>query len=458
MSDDELASLPRGLSEAGAIFSRRRLLGTTTLAVAGAALAAGQQARAQTPQSVMTGEHNASASNPGPENEALKALNPNSFMPPWTDHGLPPTFWSSFSLMHRRIQDGGWTRQVNVRDFPISTQIAGVNMRLTAGGIRELHWHKANEWALMLNGNCRLTALDFDGRPYVNDVAAGDLWYFPTGVPHSLQGLGPDGCEFLLVFDDGNFSEDDTTLLSDWMIHTPREVVAKNWGVAKEALDPFNSIPLEGRYIFQAPVPPPLEQDKQAVTRDGRPATTAFGFRMMQMKPQKSTKGGDVPHRRFHEFSGGGQHRHGARDAQAGRIARAALASECRRMAILYPRQRANDRVLQSLHLAHDRFPRRRRRLCSANARTLCREYRRHRSGLFGDVQGAALSGHFAQRLAQPPSARIGDRASGNFAANIGDDSACQLRGAAGVIVTIFRVGISSSLRANGPDPKWSAR
>jgi oxalate decarboxylase len=277
MSDHELASPLRGPSEAGAIFSRRRLLGTTTLAVAGAALAAGQQARAQTPQSVMMGEHNGSASNPGPENEALKALNPNSFMPPWTDHGLPPTFWSSFSLMHRRIQDGGWTRQVNVRDFPIST-----------------HWHKANEWALMLNGNCRLTALDFDGRPYVNDVAAGDLWYFPTGVPHSLQGLGPDGCEFLLVFDDGNFSEDDTTLLSDWMIHTPREVVAKNWNVAREALDPFNSIPLEGRYIFQAPVPPPLEQDKQAVTRDGRATTTAFQFRMMQMKPQKSTKGGDV--------------------------------------------------------------------------------------------------------------------------------------------------------------------
>ena len=117
MSDHELACLPRGLSEAGAIFSRRRLLGTTTLAVAGAALAAGQQARAQTPQSVMTGEHNASASNPGPENEALKALNPNSFMPPWTDHGLPPTFWSSFSLMHRRIQDGGWTRGAQTHGF-----------------------------------------------------------------------------------------------------------------------------------------------------------------------------------------------------------------------------------------------------------------------------------------------------------------------------------------------------
>jgi oxalate decarboxylase len=169
MSDHELADLPSGSSRAGGVFSRRRLLGTTTLAVAGAALAAGREAHAQSPQNVRSAEHGASASNPGPENEALKTLNPNSYLPPPTDHGDPQTFWSSFSLMHRRIQDGGWTRQVNVRDFPISTPIAGVNMRLTAGGIRELHWHKANEWALMLNGNCRLTALNFDGSTFVGD-------------------------------------------------------------------------------------------------------------------------------------------------------------------------------------------------------------------------------------------------------------------------------------------------
>src|SRR5262249_49838619 len=308
MSDNEFASLPSGLRLAGGIFSRRRLLGTPTMAVAGAALAAGQQASAQQPQNVRASERNASASDPGPENEALKALNPNSFTPPPTDRGVPQTFWSSFSMMHRRIQDGGWSRQVNVQDFPISKEIAGVNMRLTAGGIRELHWHKADEWALMLNGNCRLTALNVAGSTLVVDVTAGDFWYFPTGVPHSLQGLGPDGCEFLLVFDDGRFSgcefllvfddgrfsEEDTTLLSDWMIHTPPEVLAKNWGVAKDALVPLKTIPQDGRYIFQAPVPPPLEQDKQPVARDGRAATTAFQFRMMQMKPQKSDKGGEV--------------------------------------------------------------------------------------------------------------------------------------------------------------------
>jgi oxalate decarboxylase len=294
MSDDEFALRPREALAAAGVISRRRILGTTTLAAASAALAAGSPAYAQQPQNVRAGERNAIATDPGPENEALKALNPNSFTPPPTDHGDPQTFWSSFSGMHRRIQDGGWTRQVNVRDFPISKQIAGVNMRLTAGGIRELHWHQANEWALMLYGNCRLTALNIDGSTYVNDVTAGDLWYFPTGVPHSLQGLGPDGCEFLLVFDDGSFSEDGTTLLTDWMIHTPREVLAKNWGVTKDALDPLNNIPPEGRYIFPAPVPPPLAQDQQAAARYGRASTTAFQFRMMQMEPQKTTKSGAV--------------------------------------------------------------------------------------------------------------------------------------------------------------------
>jgi oxalate decarboxylase len=241
----------------------------------------------------MKGEQNRSASDPGPENEALKALNPNSFTPPRTDHSLPQTFWSSFSAMHRRVQDGGWSRQVNVHDFPISKDIAGVNMRLTAGGIRELHWHESDEWSLMLYGNARITALNFDGSAYVNDVTAGDLWYFPTGVPHSIQGLGPDGCEFLLVFNEGKFSEEDTTLLSDWMIHTPPEVLAKNWGVPQSSLDPLKNVPPDGRYIFQAPVPGTLEADKQAAAR-GRPDTTAFQFRMMQMQPQKSTSAGEV--------------------------------------------------------------------------------------------------------------------------------------------------------------------
>lgn len=63
-----------------------------------------------------------------------------------------------------------------------------------------------------------------------------DLWYFPSGTPHSIQGLGPDGCEFMLVLDGGNFSEAETVLLSDLRSHIPPEVLAKNFGVAEQSL------------------------------------------------------------------------------------------------------------------------------------------------------------------------------------------------------------------------------
>ena len=90
-------------------------------------------------------------------------------------------------------------------------------MRLDHGVIRELHWHKQAEWAYVLEGSCRITALDTEGGSFIDDVQKGDLWYFPPGHPHSLQGLAPNGTEFLLVFDDGNFDEESTFLLTDWL-------------------------------------------------------------------------------------------------------------------------------------------------------------------------------------------------------------------------------------------------
>ena len=235
-----------------------------------------------------------SITDPGPENELLKQANPFTFVPPATDHGEVRTFWGSFSTAHRRIQEGGWSRQVTVDDFPISKDIAGVNMRLTAGSIRELHWHDAAEWAIMLTGSARITAIDNDGRSFVKDVDKDDLWFFPSGTPHSIQGLGPGGCEFLLVFDDGKFSEGNTTLISDWLRHTPPDVLAKNWGVAEPALDSVYKVPPDGHYIFQEPVPPGLEQDVKAGRGSGESSPMRFDFEMSKMAPTLSGKAGEV--------------------------------------------------------------------------------------------------------------------------------------------------------------------
>ena len=145
--------------------------------------------------------------NHGPRDPPLEAENPNAVWATETDSGTVPPFKYPFGFARKRIESGGWTRQVTARELPISKSIAGVEMRLTAGGVRELHWHVSAEWAIMLYGNARITAVDVGGKSFVSDVGEGDLWLFPPGVPHSIQGLGPDGCQFLLVFDDGNFNE-----------------------------------------------------------------------------------------------------------------------------------------------------------------------------------------------------------------------------------------------------------
>jgi oxalate decarboxylase len=233
-----------------------------------------------------------SLSDPGPGNPGLDGQNSDSMWPPSTDSkSLVPTFKYPFSLANKRVYEGGWSREVTVRELPVSKSMAGVNMRLTAGGVRELHWHTAGEWAIMLYGTARITAIDAGGKSFVADVKKNDLWYFPSGIPHSIQGLEPDGAEFMLVFDDGDFSEAETVLLSDSMAHLPREVLSKNFGVAEQAL---KNLPRHELFIFQTAVPGALEADQKTAAGALGASPQDFAFRTMEMPPTKRTKGGEV--------------------------------------------------------------------------------------------------------------------------------------------------------------------
>ena len=229
--------------------------------------------------------------NPGQVNRPLAAENPDSEWCPPTDSGNVKPFKYSFSLSRKRLENGGWTRQVTVRDLPVSTTIAGVEMRLTAGGVRELHWHVEAEWAIMLYGSARITAVDQEGRSFVSDVSKGDLWLFPPGVPHSIQGLGPDGCKFLLVFDNGNFDEFHTFLITDWLAHTPKEILAKNFDVPKST---FDKVPKKELFIFQAGLPGDLKTEQTQAAQGTGTVPKTFDFKASTMKPTKVTRGGEV--------------------------------------------------------------------------------------------------------------------------------------------------------------------
>lgn len=271
-------------------FSRRGFLGIGSAAVAAAGALAGMDVAGQEKQTDKA-KQDRSSTDPVAKNAELDTQNQASILPPSSDAGGVPTFKYPFALSHKRLHEGGWSREVTVRELPISRSMAGVEMRLTAGGVRELHWHTAGEWALMLYGTARITALDAEGRSFVADVKEGDLWYFPTGIPHSIQGLNPDGAEFLLVFDDGNFSEYETVLLSDWMAHTPRAVLAKHLGGNENALA---NMPKRELFIFQADVPGPLTEDQKAAAGTLGKASQDFAFRTTQEAVVKRTKGGEV--------------------------------------------------------------------------------------------------------------------------------------------------------------------
>jgi oxalate decarboxylase len=269
--------------------SRRDIFGLGSAAVAATTLTLVGERMAEAQQST---KHTApNETNPGQVNGPLAAENPDSEWCPPTDNGNVKPFKYSFSLSRKRLETGGWTRQVTVRDLPVSTTIAGVEMRLTAGGVRELHWHVEAEWAIMLYGNARITAVDQEGRSFVSDVGKDDLWLFPPGVPHSIQGLGPDGCKFLLVFDDGNFDEFHTFLITDWLAHTPKEVLAKNLNVPPST---FDKVPKKELFIFQTGLPGDLKAEQAQGAQGTGSVPKRFDFRTSTMKPTKVTRGGEV--------------------------------------------------------------------------------------------------------------------------------------------------------------------
>ena len=292
-----------------AALSRRNFLRNTAAALAATAaiapLAAVAQNTGQSPvppekeQARPPGQQTRSADHhlpnerePLPVNSALDAQNPDSIWPPDSDNGNVQTFKWSFSLAKKEIDSGGWTRQGTVRDLPISKTMAGVQMFLEPGGIRELHWHVEAEWAFMISGKARITAVDpVDGAAFVNDVGPGDLWLFPGGTPHSIQGLAPEGSTFLLVFNNGSFNEFSTFLLTDYFRHTPPEVLAKNFSVPEST---FAQLPKEKLYIFQSQLPRPLAEEQAQAASGTTAAHERFLFRLAPMAPTISRAGGEV--------------------------------------------------------------------------------------------------------------------------------------------------------------------
>ncbi|KAL8672308.1 MAG: hypothetical protein Q9168_003224 [Polycauliona sp. 1 TL-2023] len=182
----------------------------------------------------------------GGTNKQLDLQNPDNLGAQATDNGVVPNLKWSFSDSKTRVFPGGWVREQVITDLPASHDIAAAQQHLKKGALRELHWHRVAEWGYVYQGKVRVSAVDEDGRNQVDDLQVGDIWYFPKGQAHTIQGLDSEN-EYLLAFDDGNFDATGTTFnVDDWITHTPKSILAKNFGVNESV---FDTVPIKDPYI-----------------------------------------------------------------------------------------------------------------------------------------------------------------------------------------------------------------
>src|ERR1700722_10918363 len=198
-----------------------------------------------------------------------------------------PTFKFALEKSHGRGSGDTYAKEATVTQLPISKGIAGVTMGLAPGVMRELHWHAtAAEWAYVNKGRVRTTVTAPGGYEETNDFEAGDVWYFPRGHAHVLECLGDEPCHFILMFDNGYFSEFGTFSITDWIAHTPKPLLAKNFGLPESTFDAF---PKKEVYFAKGALPP------------AKPATPLAGwklpkethkYRLLANPPLVNNKGG----------------------------------------------------------------------------------------------------------------------------------------------------------------------
>lgn len=198
-----------------------------------------------------------------------------------------PTFKFALEKSEGKVIGKSYGKEATVEQLPISKGIAGVSMKLEPGAMRELHWHAtAAEWAFVLEGRVRTTVIDPQGDAETNEFDPGDVWYFPRGHGHMLECLGDKPCHFILIFDNGYFSEFGTFSISDWIGHTPKALLAKNFGLPESAFDGF---PKDEVYFVRGRVP--AEKPTTPLQGWKRPALT-HKFELLEQPPHREFKGG----------------------------------------------------------------------------------------------------------------------------------------------------------------------
>src|SRR6202030_2250247 len=130
---------------------------------------------------------------------------------------------------------GGEVRIIDASTFKVSTTIAAAIVTVHPGGIRELHWHpNADEWQYYITGAGKMTVFATGGRARTMDFQAGDVGYVQKILPHYVQNTGSTDLKFLEMFKSSVYQD---LALSEWLTHTPPDLVLAHLGIDKATLD-----------------------------------------------------------------------------------------------------------------------------------------------------------------------------------------------------------------------------
>ncbi|KAK4240545.1 oxalate decarboxylase oxdD [Achaetomium macrosporum] len=211
----------------------------------------------------------------GGTNKQIDLQNPDNLGRQSTDNGVVPNLKWSFSDSRTRLFNGGWVREQVIQDLPSSHDISAAQQHLKKGAVREV-----------THRSVLISAVDEFGRYQVEKLNYGDIWYFPKGAAHTVQGLDDEN-EYLLVFDEADFDKVGTTfMVDDWITHTPKEVLAKNFGLNASV---FDSVPSPNPYIFNGTVSTRNVTEGPAGTLSGN---ASFVYRTFDHPAEKVPGGG----------------------------------------------------------------------------------------------------------------------------------------------------------------------
>jgi oxalate decarboxylase len=101
-----------------------------------------------------------------------------------------------------------------------------------------------------------------------------------------LQCLGAQPCHFILIFDNGYFSEFGTFSITDWIGHAPKPLLAKNFGLPEAT---FDSFPKQEVYFARGAIPP----EPQSTPLQGwKLPPQTHRYRLLEQAPHGIYQGG----------------------------------------------------------------------------------------------------------------------------------------------------------------------